>query len=149
MPTIKDDVNKYSAKYKVRLQNHTDQFARGLVVTKYDITRYTKPQSFADCIGNELPLGWEEAYDPQVGPYYINHINQPATIILLAFKDQGKSRGKTLRFYGGYLDLQRYEALGACGVSVETNCFGLALPNWEQLEERPRKPAGDPPRLPA
>lgn len=38
--------------------------------------RYTKPQSFADCIGNELPLGWEEAYDAQIGPYYINHVNQ-------------------------------------------------------------------------
>ncbi|OWR50308.1 putative myosin-2 heavy chain non muscle [Danaus plexippus plexippus] len=38
--------------------------------------KYTKPQSFADCIGNELPLGWEEAYDPQIGPYYINHVNQ-------------------------------------------------------------------------
>ncbi|CAG9782517.1 unnamed protein product [Diatraea saccharalis] len=38
--------------------------------------RYTKPQTFADCIGNELPLGWEEAYDPGIGPYYINHVNQ-------------------------------------------------------------------------
>lgn len=38
--------------------------------------RYTKPQTFADCIGNELPLGWEEGYDGQIGPYYINHINQ-------------------------------------------------------------------------
>lgn len=38
--------------------------------------RYTKPQSFADCIGNELPLGWEEAYDVQIGPYYINHMTQ-------------------------------------------------------------------------
>ncbi|XP_017772519.1 PREDICTED: protein kibra isoform X1 [Nicrophorus vespilloides] len=38
--------------------------------------RYTKPQSFADCIGNELPLGWEEAFDGQIGPYYINHVNQ-------------------------------------------------------------------------
>ncbi|XP_050682758.1 protein kibra isoform X2 [Leptidea sinapis] len=38
--------------------------------------RYTKPQTFADCIGNELPLGWEEEYDPQIGPYYINHVNQ-------------------------------------------------------------------------
>ncbi|XP_041968975.1 protein kibra isoform X2 [Aricia agestis] len=42
--------------------------------------RYTKPQSFADCIGNELPLGWEEAYDPQIGPYYINHVNQVTQI---------------------------------------------------------------------
>ncbi|XP_011503552.1 PREDICTED: protein kibra [Ceratosolen solmsi marchali] len=38
--------------------------------------RFTKPQTFADCIGNELPLGWEEAYDKHVGVYYINHVNQ-------------------------------------------------------------------------
>lgn len=38
--------------------------------------RYTKPQTFADCIGDELPLGWEESYDPQIGRYYINHISQ-------------------------------------------------------------------------
>ncbi|CAG9762587.1 unnamed protein product [Ceutorhynchus assimilis] len=38
--------------------------------------RYTKPQTFADCIGNELPLGWEEAFDGQIGPYYINHMSQ-------------------------------------------------------------------------
>ncbi|XP_050526641.1 protein kibra isoform X1 [Daktulosphaira vitifoliae] len=38
--------------------------------------RFTKPQSFADCIGNELPLGWEEAIDPVIGVYYINHFNQ-------------------------------------------------------------------------
>ncbi|CAH1973861.1 unnamed protein product [Acanthoscelides obtectus] len=38
--------------------------------------RYTKPQTFADCIGNELPLGWEEAFDGQIGPYYINHTSQ-------------------------------------------------------------------------
>ncbi|XP_055893244.1 protein WWC2-like [Biomphalaria glabrata] len=38
--------------------------------------RFTKPQSFADCVGDELPLGWEEAFDPNVGVYYINHINQ-------------------------------------------------------------------------
>lgn len=38
--------------------------------------RYTKPQTFADCIGNELPLGWEEAFDGHIGPYYIDHVNQ-------------------------------------------------------------------------
>lgn len=38
--------------------------------------RYTKPETFADCIGNELPIGWEEAYDPQIGLFYINHNNQ-------------------------------------------------------------------------
>ncbi|XP_064482085.1 protein kibra-like [Ornithodoros turicata] len=38
--------------------------------------RYTKPQSFADCIGNELPFGWEEYFDQQVGVYYIDHMNK-------------------------------------------------------------------------
>ncbi|KAG7263455.1 hypothetical protein CRUP_038580, partial [Coryphaenoides rupestris] len=33
----------------------------------------TKPLSFADCIGDELPVGWEEAYDPVVGAYYVDH----------------------------------------------------------------------------
>jgi hypothetical protein len=38
--------------------------------------RYTKPQTFADCIGTELPLGWEEGYDPHIGVYYIDHVNR-------------------------------------------------------------------------
>lgn len=35
--------------------------------------RQTKPLTFADCIGDELPVGWEEAYDPVVGGYYVDH----------------------------------------------------------------------------
>jgi hypothetical protein len=56
--------------------------ARILLVSPYKYMclcmayRFTKPQTFADCIGNELPLGWEEAYDPQIGSYYINHVNR-------------------------------------------------------------------------
>lgn len=38
--------------------------------------KLTKPETFADCIGNELPFGWEEVYDPQIGTYYINHNTQ-------------------------------------------------------------------------
>lgn len=38
--------------------------------------RLTKPQSFADCIGNELPFGWEECYDQQVGVFYVDHTNK-------------------------------------------------------------------------
>lgn len=37
------------------------------------VSRQTKPLSFADCIGDELPVGWEEAYDPVIGPYYVDH----------------------------------------------------------------------------
>lgn len=40
-----------------------------------DRFRITKPLTFADCVGDELPLGWEEVYDQQVGVYYIDHIN--------------------------------------------------------------------------
>ncbi|NWQ63561.1 WWC2 protein, partial [Neopipo cinnamomea] len=42
--------------------------------------RLTKPLSFADCVGDELPWGWEAAYDPQIGVYYIDHINQTTQI---------------------------------------------------------------------
>ena len=35
--------------------------------------RFTKPQTFADCVGDELPFGWEQAYHPEVGVYYTNH----------------------------------------------------------------------------
>ncbi|KAH3834003.1 protein KIBRA-like isoform X2 [Dreissena polymorpha] len=38
--------------------------------------RFTKPQSFSDCVGDELPYGWEEIYDHQVGVYYVDHIHQ-------------------------------------------------------------------------
>ncbi|XP_071786666.1 protein KIBRA-like isoform X1 [Asterias amurensis] len=38
--------------------------------------RLTKPQTFADCSGDELPFGWEEACDPILGIYYIDHIDQ-------------------------------------------------------------------------
>ncbi|MGH0144736.1 UNVERIFIED_CONTAM: hypothetical protein FKN15_004236 [Acipenser sinensis] len=36
----------------------------------------TKPLTFADCVGDELPLGWEVVYDQQIGVYYIDHINK-------------------------------------------------------------------------
>ena len=38
--------------------------------------RLTKPATFADCVGNELPIGWEQAYDPLIGVYYIDHNNR-------------------------------------------------------------------------
>lgn len=36
---------------------------------------YTKAQTFADCVGHELPYGWEECVDRQIGIYYVDHIN--------------------------------------------------------------------------
>jgi hypothetical protein len=32
-----------------------------------------KPHSFEECIGTELPYGWEEEKDPELGIYFINH----------------------------------------------------------------------------
>ena len=43
-------------------------------------SRQTKPLSFADCIGDELPIGWEEAYDPVVGAYYVDHNTSKYTL---------------------------------------------------------------------
>ena len=34
----------------------------------------TKPQSFADCVGDELPVGWEQVLDINRGVYYVNHV---------------------------------------------------------------------------
>lgn len=44
------------------------------------ICRFTKPTNFADCVGDELPLGWEEAFDGVIGRYYINHINRECLV---------------------------------------------------------------------
>lgn len=49
---------------------------KAIPLTCFFIFRLTKPLSFADCVGDELPWGWEAAYDPQIGVYYIDHINR-------------------------------------------------------------------------
>lgn len=46
--------------------------------------RYTKPETFADCVGDELPLGWEEVNDPKLGTYYIDHINRKDAILMFS-----------------------------------------------------------------
>lgn len=37
--------------------------------------KLTKPTNVADCVGDELPYGWEVACAPKVGVYFIDHIN--------------------------------------------------------------------------
>ena len=46
----------------------------------------TKPADFTECVGDELPVGWEQAYDYQRGIYYVDHIN--SKIIFLLINDQ-------------------------------------------------------------
>lgn len=36
----------------------------------------TKPKSFSECQGDQLPYGWERIDDPIVGVYYIDHIRR-------------------------------------------------------------------------
>jgi hypothetical protein len=38
--------------------------------------------SFADCVGDELPWGWEAGFDPQIGVYYIDHINSKFSFLV-------------------------------------------------------------------
>lgn len=53
-----------------------------LVFFSIFISRYTKPQTFADCVGDELPLGWEESCDQVIGRYYINHFDREFHVAL-------------------------------------------------------------------
>jgi len=47
------------------------------------IFRLFKPATFSDCLGDELPFGWEIACDPQVGTYYINHVTSEMLLLSL------------------------------------------------------------------
>ncbi|XP_059101001.1 protein WWC2 [Peromyscus eremicus] len=61
----------------------------------------TKPLSFADCVGDELPWGWEAGFDPQIGAYYIDHINKTTQI-----EDPRKQwRGEQERMLKDYLSV--------------------------------------------
>ena len=40
----------------------------------------TKPADFTECVGDELPVGWEQAYDyHRGGIYYVDHRNRNYT----------------------------------------------------------------------
>ncbi|CAG2113201.1 unnamed protein product [Medioppia subpectinata] len=38
--------------------------------------RLTKPSTFADCVAEELPIGWEYSFHPQIGIYYTDHLRR-------------------------------------------------------------------------
>jgi len=48
------------------------------------IFRSFKPATFADCLGDELPFGWEVAYDPHIGTYYVNHLTSELITITVS-----------------------------------------------------------------
>ena len=52
-----------------------DEFFNIIVSIFLSFYSMTKPADFTECVGDELPVGWEQAYDYQRGIYYVDHIN--------------------------------------------------------------------------
>uniref|UniRef100_A0A8B9PIR5 WW and C2 domain containing 2 n=1 Tax=Apteryx owenii TaxID=8824 RepID=A0A8B9PIR5_APTOW len=68
------------SKELIQITNRYVGKRKPIVLTHLFLFRLTKPLSFADCVGDELPWGWEAAYYPQIGVYYIDHVNQTTQI---------------------------------------------------------------------
>ena len=48
-----------------------------LLFTLIFLSSLTKPADFTECVGDELPVGWEQAYDyHRGGIYYVDHRNR-------------------------------------------------------------------------
>uniref|UniRef100_A0A452TEL6 WWC family member 3 n=1 Tax=Ursus maritimus TaxID=29073 RepID=A0A452TEL6_URSMA len=92
--------------------------------------RITKPLTFADCVGDELPLGWETVYDKQIGIYYMDHINK-----LTQIEDPREQwRREQERMLKEYLVVAQ-EALNAKKeiYQIKQQRFELAQEEYQQL----------------
>ncbi|KAG8137371.1 hypothetical protein E2320_004620, partial [Naja naja] len=96
------------------------------------LIRITKPLTFADCVGDELPLGWETVYDQQIGVYYMDHINQ-----LTQIEDPREQwRREQERMLKEYLIVAQ-EALNAKMeiYQIKQQRFELAQEEYQQLNK--------------
>ncbi len=59
-------------------------------VTHFTFFSMTKPADFTECLGDELPVGWEQVYDYQGSPYYVDHINRKSFNLGLVILDDHK-----------------------------------------------------------
>uniref|UniRef100_A0A663M3M1 WWC family member 3 n=1 Tax=Athene cunicularia TaxID=194338 RepID=A0A663M3M1_ATHCN len=94
--------------------------------------KITKPLTFADCVGDELPLGWETVYDQQIGVYYMDHINQ-----LTQIEDPREQwRREQERMLKEYLIVAQ-EALNAKKeiYQIKQQRFELAQEEYQQLHK--------------
>ncbi|NWX83500.1 WWC3 protein, partial [Nothoprocta ornata] len=94
--------------------------------------RITKPLTFADCVGDELPLGWETVYDQQIGVYYMDHINK-----LTQIEDPREQwRREQERMLKEYLIVAQ-EALNAKKeiYQIKQQRFELAQEEYQQLHK--------------
>ncbi|KAG8519775.1 Protein WWC3, partial [Galemys pyrenaicus] len=92
----------------------------------------TKPLTFADCVGDELPLGWETVYDKQIGIYYMDHINK-----LTQIEDPREQwRREQERMLKEYLIVAQ-EALNAKKeiYQIKQQRFELAQEEYQQLHK--------------
>uniref|UniRef100_A0A674JA15 WW domain-containing protein n=1 Tax=Terrapene triunguis TaxID=2587831 RepID=A0A674JA15_9SAUR len=90
------------------------------------------PLTFADCVGDELPLGWETVYDQQIGIYYMDHINQ-----LTQIEDPREQwRREQERMLKEYLIVAQ-EALNAKKeiYQIKQQRFELAQEEYQQLHK--------------
>lgn len=77
--------------------------------------RITKPLTFADCVGDELPLGWEVVYDQQVGVYYIDHINSKFCFLVPSLNNIFYTAGIFKTFFSNvWLDRSALEHDSSC-----------------------------------
>ncbi|XP_073919253.1 protein WWC3 isoform X3 [Castor canadensis] len=94
--------------------------------------KITKPLTFADCVGDELPLGWETVYDKQIGIYYMDHINK-----LTQIEDPREQwRREQERMLKEYLIVAQ-EALNAKKeiYQIKQQRFELAQEEYQQLHK--------------
>lgn len=66
----------YLLRQQIFFYDKSNNFFTFILFMLSSLDRYTKPQTFADCVGDELPLGWEESFDQIIGRYYINHFDR-------------------------------------------------------------------------
>ncbi|XP_077001390.1 protein WWC3 isoform X2 [Tamandua tetradactyla] len=107
---------------------------RSAATTAVVVTRglMTKPLTFADCVGDELPLGWETVYDKQIGIYYMDHINK-----LTQIEDPREQwRREQERMLKEYLIVAQ-EALNAKKeiYQIKQQRFELAQEEYQQLHK--------------
>jgi len=61
---------------RIKLTNDCVQYEWILTAALF-VCRSTKPESFADCVGDELPFGWEKVVVPAAvngdAVYFVNH----------------------------------------------------------------------------
>lgn len=84
---------------------------------------WVKPATFEECVGEELPFGWEEAFDPLVNVYFIDHNTwttqledprcnhlQEQRSMLTSFLSDARSSIRSQRTRVGHIEAELHQA---------------------------------------